>query len=375
MNKKIAILNTGSELVTGDILSTNGQYAATLLQDHGFSMGMHLMVTDDQRQIEQALEFLLHHHAVVITSGGLGPTSDDLTRFALAEVFKAPLIFHPASWDRITQRIKKLNLPCPDNNQVQALFPEQAEIFPNAYGTADGCGASKNGQWAYLLPGPPAEFKPMFDQFVLPHLMTLHLNQKVYRASWLLMNASESHIASTLDPLIPEMPDAELGYRVYYPYLEIKLRSTNSTLFPQYCEQIEHKIQPFMVSKQKETASEQLKQYIKQFQKNLFIQDNATGGILEANLLDAENHAYLHFSEKKDPNAKDFYICIDGLHAFWENAAHPTASADIKLSIEHDTHTQLFEANVHVHTNNPRLYAAETCAWILLSYLKGQTDG
>lgn len=374
MNKKIAILNTGSELITGDILNTNGQYAASILQDHGFSMGIHLMVTDDQHQIEQSLEFLLSHHAAIIITGGLGPTSDDLTRFALAEVIKEPLVFHPASWKRITDRVAKRHTTCPENNRVQALFPEHAEIFPNALGTADGCVATQNGQWIYLLPGPPNEFKAMFHHFVLPHLIHAKLNQKTYRASWLLMNVSEGHIANMLDPLISQMPGAELGYRVYYPYLEVKLKSMEHSAFLKYCERIEQKIQPFTVSKAKETASEQLKQYIKQTKKELFIQDCATGGILESHLLDAENYPYLHFSMPDQKNGASFYIHVEGLHHFWERSPDATTSADITIYMEHKNHTRQLEARVPVLTNNPRLYAAETCAWLLLSYLKGQTD-
>lgn len=408
---KIAILNTGSELIRGDILNTNGQYAANLLQEEGFSIGMHLLVTDDLNQMVDAFQFLLDHHAVVIVTGGLGPTSDDVTRLALSEVFQTPLVFYPDSWERIVGHFKKRQLDCPENNRVQALFPEKAKIFPNPYGTADGCAASKNEKWAYLLPGPPYEFQPMLNNFVLPHLRELKLHQKTYKESWLLMNVSESHIAHILDPLISQVENTELAYRVHYPYLEVKLRSTDHDAFLKCQEKIEHEIQTLVISKERETASLQLKQYIKRLKKPLYIEDHATGGLLEANLLDVENYDYLHFyshhyeralnpaddvsrldrgiQEKGHdvsirPTTSPFklskaiqtndeeaiYIYIEGLEAYWKNFIHPTTSADVRITIEHHSKIQQFKENVRVQTNNPRLYAMETCAFLILSYLK-----
>ncbi len=370
-SKKIAFLSTGSELIAGDILNTNSQYAASILNDEGFSLGMHVLVTDDQRQIEQAFTFLLRDHTAIITIGGLGPTSDDLTRFALAKAFQAPLTFYADTWERITQRFKKNEVSCPENNRVQALFPEGSKIFPNPFGTADGCVTFKNDQWAYLLPGPPHEFKPMFDQYVLPHLLQKSLNQPLFRKSWLLLNMSESHAAQVLDPLLQDIPNTELAYRVHYPYLEVKLKSTHEPTFLTYSQHIEQKIQPFLVSYQRKTASEQLRHYIKNKKIPFFIQDTATGGLLETRILDAESFVYVHFSDQVKPTIENaaYFVEINGLHDFWQTKQHPKTPADIQIQIQHQGKTEQLQANIPVYTD-PREYAAETAAWLLLSYLK-----
>src|SRR5262249_55359345 len=120
---KIAILATGDELTTGDILNTNGQIIAQTLKDHGFLMGMHVIASDDENEITEAINFLLHDHPILITIGGLGPTSDDRTRFALSRAINQPLVFNEASWNHITSRLTSLHLHVHEANKQQALFP------------------------------------------------------------------------------------------------------------------------------------------------------------------------------------------------------------------------------------------------------------
>ena len=136
---RIALLATGDEIIHGDITNSDGQYAAQQLIDHNLQPGTHMTVPDDKALIKQAILYLLQDHAALITIGGLGPTSDDLTRFGLASALNQSLVFDEPSWQKIVERLTSLGLNVPDNNRQQCLFPENADIIPNPHGTAAAC--------------------------------------------------------------------------------------------------------------------------------------------------------------------------------------------------------------------------------------------
>ena len=136
----VALLATGDEIINGDILNSNAQEIAQKLVEHGIQVGMHLTVGDNSAEIRAAISFLLQHHRALIITGGLGPTTDDLTRYALAEVLNRELLFDEPTWQRIVDPLNKLGYTVPpENNRQQALFPEHAVIIPNVHGTAAGC--------------------------------------------------------------------------------------------------------------------------------------------------------------------------------------------------------------------------------------------
>ena len=213
MNNHIALLATGDELVHGDILNTTAPWIANQLIEQGFSINQHMTVTDEQSEIECALRHLLINNRIVITTGGLGPTSDDRTRYAIAETCKLPLIFDESSWDAICQRIRAFNFPITENNKQQALFPKNAKILPNHHGTANGCIVTNGHNTIIMLPGPPYECREMFTKYVMPALLDLHLHQPRYVKKWRVFNVSESIIAQSLEEVI-QGTDAVLGYRV-----------------------------------------------------------------------------------------------------------------------------------------------------------------
>lgn len=164
-SNKIALLATGDEISNGDILNSNAQIIAQTLTKHGMRIGMHMTVVDNTPEIVQALTFLLQTHRAVIMTGGLGPTSDDLTRYALSEVVGQPLVFDEATWNAICDRFKLLGYAGepPAGNHQQALFPKGATIITNPNGTAAGCAVQYREQFIFMLPGPPFECLPMVD--------------------------------------------------------------------------------------------------------------------------------------------------------------------------------------------------------------------
>lgn len=113
ITKSIALLATGDEILHGDILNTNSQQTSQRLLNQQIIVKTHFSTGDNIAEIKQAIEFLLKHHDGLIITGGLGPTSDDLTRYALSEAINKPLIFDNPTWENICERIKKFGYPTP----------------------------------------------------------------------------------------------------------------------------------------------------------------------------------------------------------------------------------------------------------------------
>ena len=258
---EIALLSTGDELANGDVLNTNSRIMAQRLFDQNIQPGMHLTVNDQQAEITLAMRFLLKNHAALIITGGLGPTSDDRTRYSLAEVLKTELVFNDDCWERIVERLQRLSLPIPDSNRQQCLFPPQAVILPNENGTAAGCQVMHDQQPIFMLPGPPYECLPIFEQKVLPYLLNAGFAKPLFRRQWLLLGVSEGSIAQQLDPLV-EHSGCYIGYRFDQPYLEVKLLSANKNLFEAMSGKINELIGIKSISHQKEKASVQLLKWI-----------------------------------------------------------------------------------------------------------------
>ena len=225
--KRIGILATGTELVFGEILNTNGQHIAQTLLNLGMHIGEHVVVDDNIPNLDAALAFLLSRHQAVITIGGLGPTSDDCTREVVAKAVDQPLIFAEESWQRIVTRLSARKLPIPENNRQQAYFPKGATILPNPNGSADGCAVEHQGQWIFMLPGPPNECLPLFESAVLPLLNRHHFGSPKRLFRWRLTGVSESAIAEQLEAF-GKPYQLQFGYRAHKPFLDIKLHLIDS---------------------------------------------------------------------------------------------------------------------------------------------------
>lgn len=246
LSLRIGLLATGNEITEGDILNTNGQFIAQTLTHQGLTMGLHVIVPDIDADIESSLRFLLQTHQAVILTGGLGPTSDDRTRNALSAVTQQELEFDATTWqhvcDRVHQRLGRE--PHPSNRQ-QALFPKGAHIIPNINGTAAGCWITHKNQTLYMLPGPPRECLPMFEEVVLPHLLSQKTGTKQTKLSWHLKDAVESDIAALIDEAVKGFP-VQTGYRANSPFLEIKIYVPVDGHFEEMLLTIEKIVAPYL---------------------------------------------------------------------------------------------------------------------------------
>ena len=164
------LIFVGTELLLGDILNTNAQYLSRQLAAIGISVLHQSVVGDNADRLRQTLETAFSRADMVLTTGGLGPTKDDLTKEVCAAFFETPLVLHEESLRRMQAYFAVKGVEMPKTNEKQAWMPKGAVIFENTNGTAPGCAMERSGKRLLMLPGPPREMKAMFERSALPYL-------------------------------------------------------------------------------------------------------------------------------------------------------------------------------------------------------------
>ena len=170
---KAEIITVGTEILLGDILNTNCRYLSRELAAMGIEMYYQITVGDNEERLLKTLEESLNRSDIVICTGGLGPTEDDITKEVCAKYFGYKLGLHKPSLDAMIERFKHMNRVPTKNNEKQAYFPKEAYILKNDNGTAPGCIMEKEGKMIVVLPGPPKEMESMFENYVKPYLSKL----------------------------------------------------------------------------------------------------------------------------------------------------------------------------------------------------------
>ena len=205
-----SILCVGTELLFGQIVNTNAAWLSSRLQELGISVMYHYTVGDNPGRLEKTLSRALEETDIVITSGGLGPTQDDLTKEVIAQAMGAGLILDEASLEQIDSFFKGIGREMTENNRKQAFLPEGATILRNEVGTAPGFALEKEGKLVIALPGPPGELKPMFETGAVPILETKSEGIIYYRLLR-FYGIGESALETKLQPLIDGQTDPTLA--------------------------------------------------------------------------------------------------------------------------------------------------------------------
>ncbi len=159
------IISIGTELLLGNIANTNAQYLSRRLADLGIELYYQTVVGDNQERIKNALDVAYSRADMVITTGGLGPTKDDMTKERIIEYFGFKPVFDEKACGMLADRLKGYGMKSVSEAMLkQAVVPEGALVLYNYHGTATGCCMEKDGHICILLPGPPSEMKPMFEE-------------------------------------------------------------------------------------------------------------------------------------------------------------------------------------------------------------------
>ncbi len=172
-NISASIVSIGTEILLGEIVNTNSQYLSVELAKLGIDVYEHHTVGDNRQRLLDYFQEALKKYDMVIATGGLGPTIDDISKETACEFFGMELVIDENSLENLREIFKRFGRTMTDNNIKQAMFPKNAVILKNGAGSAPGCILEKNGKRIILLPGPPNEMKLMFDKEVVPYLLKL----------------------------------------------------------------------------------------------------------------------------------------------------------------------------------------------------------
>jgi len=207
---KSTILSVGTELLFGQITNTNSVYLSQQLNILGFDVMYHYTVGDNPDRLGEMIEMAFKDCDIVITTGGLGPTQDDLTKEIACKILHDKLVLDEKALENIKSVFQKLKREMTDNNVKQAYFPTRAEIFYNDIGTAPGFALEDNGKIIICLPGPPREMNTMFESKVRPYLEAKS-DGKIFYRMLRTFGIGESSLETTLLDLIENQTDPTLA--------------------------------------------------------------------------------------------------------------------------------------------------------------------
>jgi nicotinamide-nucleotide amidase len=277
----------GNELVSGEIPDANAFFMANDLAERGFQVTRISMVGDQESQIQSALLLSCDRAEAVIVSGGLGPTSDDLTTAAAAKAFGKSLILHEEILQQIRERFSRGGMEMPGTNEKQAVFPASAEIIPNPMGTAPGFCLRFKGKTIFFLPGIPRELQHLFRETVLPQLEKQRKGKVYYRARTLkVFGLTESDIAARLQGLRAEHFSATLAYLPRYPenHVKVIVQGPDEKQVEKNLAEMERvireKLEGRVFGVDQETLEEVVGRLLKERRATLAVAESCTGGLV-----------------------------------------------------------------------------------------------
>jgi nicotinamide-nucleotide amidase len=275
----------------GQVVNTDAQFLSQELAKIGVGVYRHTTVGDNPGRLKEAFLTALGRSDAVITTGGLGPTMDDLTKETIAEVLGLKMVLHQESLDKMKDFFEKLGRPMTPNNAKQAMFPEGCIILKNDRGTAPGCIIETNGKFVVILPGPPRELTYMYEHEVLPYLEK-RSNVRFHSVNLRFFGIGESDLEYRLGDLMEAQTNPTVA-----PYAgsgEVMLRLTASApdeasakklIGPMEAE-IRRRVGQFIYTDQYASMAETVVKTLAEKGLTLVCAESCTGGMLSSMLVD-----------------------------------------------------------------------------------------
>lgn len=287
---KAEIIAIGTEILLGDIVNTNAQYLAKELADLGIDVYYQSVIGDNEGRILEAFKKAFERCDLVITTGGLGPTQDDLTKELGAKYFNKKLVLHKPSLEWIKTYLDMKDEAIVEANKKQAYLPEDSIILPNPNGTAPGVIISENSKILVTLPGPPKEMKPMFNNYVVKYLD--ELTDKVIKSKTLrLFGIGESLMAQKINHLIQNSNNPTVA--PYAKDVDVTLRITakgssanecNNLINPTYKE-IKEILGEYIYGEDENSLEEVVAKMLCDKKLSISTVESCTGGMVASSLI------------------------------------------------------------------------------------------
>ena len=284
-----AIISTGDELVTGRTVDTNATFIADRLGAIGIEVCSVITVGDYPDRIVWAWQHSLAHADVVISTGGLGPTADDLTSESIARVAGTQLRLDQTEAERIRQHFQKVGRPMPENNLKQALFPIGAEVVPNKLGTASGYRlvVPSNGRHpvAVVLPGVPREMKAMLDDQIIPWLLQQAPEDRcAISRTFQTFGMSESALDEALDGAI-DPSKGRLSFRASFPQVSVRVTVTDRRTEAErrlegLAQIVRERLGAAVIAEGETTMEEVVGKLLREHDRTLAVAESCSGGLV-----------------------------------------------------------------------------------------------
>jgi len=290
--RKASIVSIGNEILNGQTVDTNAAYLSGKLLSVGIPVVSSYTVADVMNSIVRALKLASDEVDVVLVTGGLGPTDDDLTRQAFAEFLGAELQLESELLERIQNFFTRRNLQMPAKNKIQAYIPAGAKALANNLGTAPGIMAEVKGKLLVAMPGIPSEMKRMFEESVLPELKRLADEQAVVIRRLKCFGAGESDIAELLSPVMERGRNPLINCTVKHGVITLHIIATagNKDKAQQMAEKDEKLLtdclEELIYGTGEQTLAEVVGQKLAQSKKTIAVAESCTGGTLAKLLTD-----------------------------------------------------------------------------------------
>ncbi|HKQ75949.1 MAG TPA: competence/damage-inducible protein A [Blastocatellia bacterium] len=280
------IIAIGSEMLTPFRLDTNSLWLTERLNAIGVDVKLKTIVGDDEARLEETIRDAMKRSEIVIATGGLGPTEDDITRKIFARVLKRRLILEDAIIEKIRARFARRNMPMPEINARQALIISGAQILENNNGTAPGMLLTEGKCTVVLLPGPPREMKPIFDASVAPVLKQRVGDMLIVRRTLSIFGLTESRVDELAAPIYTKYrnPSTTILFKDGQIELHLTAQSRNdgeaSKLLDELAGQLDEVLDEYIFSRRNETLEEVVGELLKLRRYTLATAESCTGGLL-----------------------------------------------------------------------------------------------
>lgn len=225
---KTAILSVGTEILFGQIVNTNTVYLSQQMNMLGFDVMYHYTVGDNPTRVEEMIDLAFQECDLILTTGGLGPTQDDLTKEVACKALDDTLVMMDDVLEEITKYFKTLGREMTENNKKQAIMPSRATVFHNDAGTAPGFALEKDGKYIICMPGPPREMKRMFQKSVVPFLQSM-IDGALYYRQIRFFGIGESMLETQLLDLIDNQTDPTLATYAKEGECSLRIASKRAT--------------------------------------------------------------------------------------------------------------------------------------------------
>jgi nicotinamide-nucleotide amidase len=282
----VEIITTGSELMLGFVLNTHQQWLCRELSNLGYEVSRQVAVSDSSAQIRQAVSEAMPRARIIITTGGLGPTSDDRTRDVIAELFGRRLVEDSSVLERIESFFASRSRQMPASTRVQAMVPEGARVLQNENGTAPGLMLSFDKSILIMLPGPPRELRPMFNNQVKPILLSEFPVESDFCCVTLRTTGlGESFVEERIAPWLAELVSSglEIGYCARVGEVDVRLtcRSTEAKKVVQQAEQVVHRLlADYVYGAEPDNLESVLVRLLSERGQTLALAESCTGGFI-----------------------------------------------------------------------------------------------